>query len=221
LKAILIYIIIGLSFYSCKKDEYELDYESKDIAYFGSHIGSYYIYEVKEIVYDDFQNSIDTFNYQIKEYNESEFYDNLNRKATRIERFRRNNDTSIWQYLNTWYSVASRTMVERVENNIRFVKLSFPVSVDAVWNANSFNMDVDNNVYYGLMHQTYRLNNQHYDSAISVEGNTIKTIFRERAFKEIYAKNIGLVYKNFVHIDKAGLLQKGVRLSYELLHYEP
>lgn len=216
MRLLVLYIFICLLIAGCKKDEYELNYNSFDRMYFNQKLSAYSIYDVEEIIYDDFSNSVDTFYYQLKEHNESVFSDNLGRKAMRIDRYRSDGDTNVWTYLNTWYAVSDSLMVERVEDNKRLIKLSFPITNEAVWNSNALNMDNINNVFYGLRHQKYKLDAFQFDSAVSVESNTIINSFRERAFKEVYAKNIGLVYKYYVYIDKVGNQMRGVRLVYRL-----
>jgi hypothetical protein len=177
------------------------------------------IYQVNEIIFNDFTNTSDTFNYQLREFNESVFTDNLGRRAMRIDRHTRKSDTSDWKYLNTWYAVVNPEMVERVEDNKRLIKLSFPISNDAVWNANSLNTDNPNNVFYGLMHQSYKLDTFSFDSAVSVRSTPRLNSSTERAFEEVYAKNIGLVYKNHVQVDRSGSVRRGFKLKYRLIKY--
>jgi len=221
LKYVILYSAIVLTLFACRKDEYDTVRRSSDNRYFNQKSGAYSIYSVFEVVYDDFANTIDTSEYQLMEKNEAQFKDNLGRYATRIERYRRSNDTAEWTYINTWYSVSDEQMAERVEDNKRFIKLSFPITIDAVWNANSLNMDNVNNVYYGMMHRAYKQDTFTFDSVVSVESGTINNAFRERAYKEIYAKNIGLVFRNYVYIDKLGLLLRGSRIRYQLIRHVP
>ena len=212
---------MGISFFACKKDKFESVNTSNDKKYFSLKIGSYSEYSVQDILYDDFKNTIDTLNYQIKEVNESSFKDNLGRNAIRVDRYIRNNDTINWDYLNTWYAAIDAHSVERVENNSRKIVISFPISYDAVWNSNEFNMDYVNNVFYTSFHKPYTINSTRYDSSISIESVVISNSVKERAYKEVYVKNIGLVYKNIVFIDKIGTLQRGRRLNFKLLRHVP
>lgn len=178
-------------------------------------------YQVEEIVYDDFKNSIDTLNYLLKEFNESIFIDNLGRKSIRIDRYKRDNDTLTWNYINTWYTSYDDHSIQRIEDNLRKTILSFPISFEAIWNTNEFNMDYVNNVFYTNLFQKYRINNFQFDSSITIESVTVSNSFKERAYKEVYAKGLGLVYKNVVFIDKIGMLQRGKKTIYKLVHYEP
>jgi hypothetical protein len=219
LSRVLIAISILLSLCTCRKDEYDTSYRPIDKQYFNFKVGAYFIYNVDEIKFDDFTNTSDTLHYQLRELNESVFKDNLGRDAIRVDRHTRSSDTSVWKYLNTWYAVQDPEMVERVEENKRFIKLSFPISNDAVWNANSLNTDNANNVFYGWMHQRYKLDTFVFDSAINVKSTPRTTSTSERAFEEVYAKHVGLVYKYQVQVDKAGTLFRGYKLKYRLYQY--
>ena len=192
-----------------------------DKNYISSKIGSYSDYAVQEIIYDDFKNTIDTFNYQIKEVNESTFKDNLGRNSIRIDRYKRNHDSINWDYLNTWYTSVDAHSIERIENNIRKIIISFPITNDAVWNSNEFNMEYVNNVFYTSLHKPYTLNSTKHDSSITIESVLVSNSVKERAYKEVYIKNIGLVYKNIVFIDKIGNLQRGRRLNFKLIRHVP
>jgi len=204
---------------ACKKDTYEQYTRNTDVAYYNDSVGSLSVFAVSEIVFDDFSNSSDTFRYQIMEVNESEFNDNLGRKAIKIDRYKRQTDTSLWQYLNSCYSVSEFNMVERVEDNKRFIKLSFPVSSDAVWNSNAHNLDNAINVFYGTIGKPYTLDTFKFKKTISVESTIINNSFRERSFKEIYALGLGLVFKNQVAIERNGSQWRGYKINYKLLRH--
>lgn len=219
IRAFILILSVLIAISSCKKDETEVYKSNSDLAYFNSSKGTFIIYDVLDITYDDFTNTIDTARYQIREFNESIFTDNTGTPGVRIERSIRNDHQSDWKYLNTWYSVIGKQSIERVEDNKRFIKLSFPVTTDAVWNSNSLNMDNAINVFYGLIRKRYQMGTFKFDNVISVESATIANKLRERAFREIYAKNIGLVYKYYVNIEKNGELSKGKRITYVLNTY--
>lgn len=212
-------ILMTLFVSSCKKDEYETYKGNNDISYYNLKVGAYVTYDVTEIIYDDFTNSIDTSVYEIKEYNESVYTDNLGRKGIKLDRYTKNKTTGLWDYLNSYYSINGVHSIERVEENKRMIKLSFPVTTDAVWNSNSLNMDNAINVFYGLIHKKYQQDAFKFESVISVESANVINSFRERSFREIYAKNIGLVFKYYVNIEKNGNIWRGVKLTYRLKDY--
>jgi len=215
------YIILILTLvYGCKKDQFETYDRTKDSDFFVDQAGVSNIYKVNEIIFDDFTNSSDTTDYQLLEKNDTYFIDNLGRRAIKIDRYKRLSDTSVWKYLNSWYAVKASDMVERIEDNKRFVKISFPITEDAVWNSNAYNMDNANTVFYGFIDQRYNLDTFKFKSALSVESANINNPSRERSFREIYVRGIGLVFKNQVNIDKVNNQFRGYKIRYQLIKHE-
>lgn len=206
---------------SCKKDVYETGRTPGGPEYFNMKTGSWSVYSVYEVLYDDFTNSTDTLIYQLKEHNESQYKDNLGRNAMRIDRYIRSKDSTPWQYLNTWYASADKYSAERVEDNSRIIKLSFPLSEEAVWDANALNSGSSSMVFYGLINRPYTLDSTRFASVVSVEGSNYSSSGKERAFREIYAKGIGLIYRNYVQIDTdiTGKLKRGIRQNLKLIQH--
>jgi hypothetical protein len=124
--------------HACSKDkevvQVEIGYE-----YFPDEVGNFIIYQVDSIHYNDFTLSIDTFKFQIKEKISENFTDLSNRVTQRIERFYRKNETENWVLKDVWFSNKTNNSAEKVEENIRFVKLVFPLKKDNEWNGNRYN----------------------------------------------------------------------------------
>lgn len=212
-------IIVFLA--ACKKDTYETYVRVTENSYYNDTLGVYNIYKVNEIKFDDFTNTSDTFNYQLMEFNDTFFVDNLGRKALKVDRYKRISDTSLWVYINSCYSVLDINMLERVEDNKRMIKISFPITLDAVWNSNAYNLDNAINVFYGLINKPYTLDNFKFRKVISVESTIVNNSKFERSYKEIYASGYGLVFKNQVNIEKSnnGDLVRGFKINYRLLKH--
>ena len=93
--------------------------------YFPNDSGIWVQYVVDSIDYDDeFGN--DTFQFQLLEKIESKSIDNEGRDAQRIERLKRPNDSSIWRIKDVWYANLTESKAEKIEENLRYVKLNFP-----------------------------------------------------------------------------------------------
>ena len=214
----LIFILFALG---CKKDNYETIIRSTGKNYFNNIKGSSNIYKIEEIIYNDFFNTIDTQRYFLKEKNDTFFNDNLGRKSMRIYRYKSIKDTTKWQFLNAWYSTVDNFTAERVEDNKRLVKLSFPLTEDAIWNYNAFNTDNGLNLFYDFIHQKYTLNTIVFDSAIAIKSETIVNLVKERQYQEVYVNYIGLVYKNQINLDKNGNLKRGYKIKQTLIKHEP
>lgn len=209
---LLLIIIIGIA--SCKS---EIDTKPRQTGpeYFNNKLGSWIIYKVDSIVFNDFhapQQGIDTFRYQIKEVISEKFVNASGNETNRIERFKRNNDTLPWVITNVWTSNLLASSVEKVEENIRYVKLSFPVSASKFWAGNQFNSLEAWEYSYRNIKTPITLNGFTFSNTITVlQKDSADDNFIEKRFaKEVYAENIGMVYKQLDTLETQNFIKKGL-----------
>jgi hypothetical protein len=204
---------------ACKKDV--VDYSKREIgfSYVNQSLNYTFLYQVQEIIYDDFFNKIDTFNYQILERNDTLFYDNLNQTVLRIERYKRKKDSSLWYYHETVSSRIDQYKYERNENNTKKVKLSFPITFETIWNANTFNSNNNTLVYYSEINAKKKINNQSYDSVLVIKSDAVFNSVGEKYYEELYAKQIGLIYSNIIFVEKSNNKTRGYKIKYTLLNH--
>jgi hypothetical protein len=207
---IFIFLFVLLFISTCKKEdnnELEMGYE-----YYPVNLGAWYIYSVDSTFYDDFDSTINTLSYQIKEVYADTFTDLEGRLSYTINRYKRDNDSSDWIKSDVWYETITECRVERIEEDVRYEPLIFPVKNDAEWDLNSFNS-------YSVYNKWGRLDNTKMQIMIkdTLVGETYKadsltyyentaTIFYEFStyvnyefYQAIYAKDIGLVYKKMTY----------------------
>ena len=102
---------------------------------------------------------------------------------------------------DVWNATRSNVRYEKVEEDERFIRLTFPVKEGATWNGNAFNQqdawdyeytDVDvARTYNGLsFSQTARV----------LQIDEFNFVQKHKAY-EVYAKNVGLVYKYYKYLD--------------------
>lgn len=193
--------ILGLMAVSaCKKDS-TIPADPYFRNYFPAEVGSYIIYDCDSIVYDDFNGTVDTFRFQIKEHYKSSFVDNSGRNALRIERWKKPADTLSWFLKDVWYVVASDNQVEKVEEDVRYIKLSFPVKEARRWDINALNSLGSRTVNYKDVHQTYAVAGVSYDSTVTVVNTDPENLVSEYRNTEVFAANKGMIYKNYVDVD--------------------
>lgn len=185
---------------SCKKDKnieapLDLGYN-----YYPTTTGKWVAYDVDSIVYDDFKKTIDTFHFQVKEVIESHFLDNSGRETERIERFHRKSDNEPWQLRDVWSSNRTATSAEKVEEDQRYVKLSFPLKKGRKWNGNAFNSFEEEEYKLENFDQPLKIGTLEFDSTLSVLQVADSNFIEKKFVKEIYAKNIGLIYKKYIHV---------------------
>jgi len=204
---------------ACKKDVFDRSKRENGTSYVNQTLDYHFLYQVQEIIYDDFFNKIDTFNYQILEINDTFFYDNLNQTVMRIERYKRNNDSALWNYHETVSSRIDNYKYERNENNTKKVKLSFPITFETIWNANTFNSNNNTLVFYNEINVRKNIDNNWYDSVLVIKSDPVFNSVGEKYYEEQYAKHIGLIYSNIIFIEKSNNKTRGYKIKYTLLNH--
>lgn len=218
---ILLVTAIVLSGQSCKKSS-DLPPEDMGYNYFPYEPGDYLIYDVDSTYYDDFFDTVYNFNFKIKEYYESYFYDSQGRLSIRIERWYKWNDTTKWFLRDVWYSTITPAMAERTEENVRITKLVFPVRNHTKWDGNAFN--IFDKEYYEYENQDERMiiGAFTFDSTVTVIQNVSSNLIEDIYKTEVYARNVGLVYKRFRDITKdfvSGDIVSGTDYTWTLIEY--
>ena len=217
-KKIFLPFVLILFFYSCKKEKAIVDLHYD---YFPVKTGTWVIYNVDSIAHNDFTYTVDTFDFQVKEIIESEFADNEGRATQRIERYYRNNADSTWLLRNVWASNRTEKTAERVEENIRYVKLIFPIVNNAKWNGNIANTLDDVSYEYKGIHTAYSLNSIKFDSCLIVQHENELTPYSDKFGEEVYANHIGNIYRKYTNLVKQadGTVTSGHDYSYKAISW--
>ena len=163
--------------------------------YFPLRVGQYEIYSVDEIRYSQISEP-ETLAYEMKTDVVDSFKNTTGTITYVIHRSTRADANSPWIFLDTWSARADENEAVHVEGNIAFVKLSFPLKQGSEWDGNRLNsMEPDD---YEVLS---------YDEPFITEGSAFeRTLTVEQEFNddpivftdirtEVYARGIGLVYK--------------------------
>jgi hypothetical protein len=187
------------------------------INYMPLEVGKYIMYQLDSTVFTNLGTKKEIHSYIIKDTTEAIVSDNLGRKAFRISRLIRNKiDTTSWLHIDSYLAIADSTRLEIIESNKRFIKLQVPIKNGFYWKGNSYINTISlpgfqylNNWEYTYedVSKTVRLNAQNYPNSISIQqrNDTIgvpsnRSTYSEINYsKEIFSKNIGLIYKEFLH----------------------
>lgn len=206
-------IILLLFATSCEKQG-----EAEDFYYdyFPIEIGRYVVYDVDETIYD-LQTTSEQ--YQIKELIESEFTDNLGRPSLRVERYKRATDADDWEIKDVWYFTRTASNAEKVEENVRYVKLSFPVRNYQEWDGNIYNTENEWLYYYDSIGDDRTINGLNFDKTIKVVQRDNSNLIEQEEAYEIYAKNIGLIYRKLIDLDFNNSQITGRELSQTVIGY--
>lgn len=202
-------LAIGLAFSSCTQNYEEVDATTFGFEYYPVETGRSWVYLSDSIVYSRGGNQIDTFTSYIKEEIGDYIEDLEGNRIYKIFRSMKRDEDGIWQRLNTWTTYVDKSRAIRTEENIKLIKMVFPLRLNQRFDGNAF---VDENykilvngelmdVYKDWRHRVERLGGKEEFNGDEVETCYInlvedESIIDKRDVKEIYAKGIGLLRKS-------------------------
>lgn len=191
--------------------------------YMNLGVGKFVTYRLDSFKYVNFGQTDTTVKYQAKDVIEAAITDNLGRPGWRVVRYLNDSAAQGAWVPNITYSItANASTLEVNENNFRFLKLKAPVKDDFSWKGNSYINTVappdplvepdfsyldDWDYTYQNVDQPFTVSAITVDSTVTVsQRDEILGIpdnvdsYSERNFSvEVYGKNIGLIYKDFLH----------------------
>jgi hypothetical protein len=218
-------LIAALAFlWSCKKKD---SFTSAPISdYYPLTVGKYITYDMDSTVLPPFGSTFVHHFYQAKDSVSAQITDNLGRPAFRILRFIRTDASKPWTPNNTFMAVLADSILEYTEDNLRFLKLVRPIVNDFSWNGNRYltstpygqdwasDFMADWQYTYQNVGAPQTIGSTTFDNTITVferddaTGTPVDvgtTLYAEQTnSSEVYAKGVGLVYKNFFHMEYQG-----------------
>lgn len=197
-RALLLILAIA-SFASCRNDREER--ATKGTEYFPIKIGTVKIYDVDTINYNPFNLTVDTISHEIREEVVEMFVDAAQDTVYRVELSTYSTEKSMWiPFRSLLRKVKDNYAIEAMEN-VQEVKLLFPIAQyktkgsNYVWNTNMFNASEPVMVKYTSVFSSYFNGIRGFNDCVSVKLNKPLTGRVNDVREEVYAKNVGLVYR--------------------------
>ncbi len=179
---------------ACNTEEANLDIVPAGNDFFPLEKGRFISYNVSETNY--FLNSPSTQStYQLKEVIADSYKDLVSGTTYRIERYKRNNGRENWILLNVWTARNTYQSAVKVEENVPFVKLVFPVELFKKWNGNSFNTIGEDNYEMRDFGKSFSFAGKNYKETLTVLQQNDSTLVSKDKRREVYAKGVGMIYK--------------------------
>ncbi|MEO9210098.1 MAG: hypothetical protein ABI208_03320 [Ginsengibacter sp.] len=210
-------------FTSCKKEIEVLNPHTLD-NYFPLEVGKQITYALDSTLFLNFGKTRTVISYQAQDRIDAKITDNLGRPSYRIFRYIRKDNTKPWVFSNTFMATPTNNTIEYVENNLRYVKLKFPIRQGDTWKGNTYinttSIDVDlrylddwdyeyDSVGVPLTLNSLLINNtitvKERDEFIGQDPSIPSTLYAEKNYsKEKYGKGIGLIYRECMHWEYQG-----------------
>ena len=210
--SIIIFVIIGIIvFSSCENQIENYNPDREGTKYFPLKTGNTWIYSVDSIIYDRAGTIVDTIHHVVKEIITSSFEDNEGNTNYQIERYTQENKN--WIISDIWFAMKNETQAIRNEDNLRFIKMIFPIKDGINWDGNSY-IDSENiivkiagepiKMYNHWLYRYIRtddsetIGNNVYDNVCVIQQVDDENSIQKRYSLEKYVKDIGLVYKEMI-----------------------
>jgi hypothetical protein len=210
-----LFVLIASTIQSCTStsDDFQLDFGRE---YYPVRVGSSWEYQIDSII---FTPTSQTKSYHsttlIKEVIADTFIDNSGFTIFRIERFERTADSLPWTIKRVLSSSISNDRAIRTEDNLRFIKMAFPLRKNSTWNGNAhFNSNLIVNVaseslemFKGWKSKIVAvgvadtIDSMKFPEITKIQLAEFENLIELRRGVEKYAKNIGLIYKELWVLD--------------------
>lgn len=172
--------------------------------------GHYVIYDVDSIIFDDFNQRIDTFSLEMKDEIGDSIIDDEGRTSYLVKRSTRYKSTDPWVTNHIFYITQDLFKLEWKENNLRFIKMVYPTKLNKKWSGNKFiNASSDLSwlnewdYKYTDVSTSFNTGRKNYpnahiiDQADFIDGKPdISSAYSAKTYsREVFAQNVGMVYR--------------------------
>lgn len=197
--SLLLVLITSVYFISCRTEAEER--VTKGEEYFPLKTGDLKYYAIDTIIYNLFERRIDTITSVVREEVVEWFLDASLDTVYRIELSTYSIPKVEWVVFRSYErKVKDNYALEKMENSTE-VKMLFPIAQyktkgsSYTWNANMFNNKEPVMVKYSSVFTSFHNGINPYNDCVSIKMNKPQTGVINSIREEVYAKNIGLVYR--------------------------
>ncbi|RIJ41540.1 hypothetical protein [Pontibacter oryzae] len=202
MRNVLLLLVLLTGLLSACNDKYkDPDPEAMGYDYFPLEVGDFRIYNVTDIRFKS--NKGDTTRFQMRERVDATFYDQTNTLNYKVIRSIRVDASTPWVDDSVYTIIQNKTNLLLTKNNTKYVKMVFPVKEGKSWTADAFNdrfinVDEKERSSYTNVGEAYTAGENTYGNTVTViQGTPSDGILILDDRKEVYAAEVGLVYRVF------------------------
>lgn len=241
-KVLFAFILTACLFISCGEESKMLDGDQFGYQYFPLEADKYWIYSVDKTTVDDAGATIIDESVFVKEEITEKFADSAGDTLFRLQRSESSTQNGVYTITDVWTASKSSELAIRTEENLRFVKMIYPISVGTSWEGNQFDelievfvADEKVQVYkdwgdYECVAKGISLSagGTAYEDVLSIEQGNFNSDIERRYAIEHYAPDIGMIKKEMIILDTQCICpgeewiekaEKGFTLTMELVEH--
>lgn len=206
---------LALVFAACENEIEVLEDVDDNENFYPLELGKYWVYQMDSIIFDnEGRDRYETTSFIREEIVEILNPDELPRYV--IEVSYKNNIDAEWSFLKNWSVYVEDNKLIRNEDNLRFIKLIYPITTGVSWDGNSF-IDSRTEVlvsgealamfknywdYKFLDRQESELIGiQTYDDVLTIQQSDDENDLEIRISNEKYAKDVGMISRHLQILD--------------------
>ncbi len=206
-KALALLLFAASIFMSCEDQFIELPADELGTQYYPVEMGKYWIYQVDTTIVlrrGEYYNS-SSF---VREEIVSDFINSAGDTAYILQRSISNSQSGPFISTDRWVIEKTNQSLIRIEENLRFVKMNFPIVLNSEWDGNQFDQKLEVFVgqetieqylewEYKVLGKTANktINGVPYDKVLEIQQANYETEIEERFSHEWYAPDVGLIYR--------------------------
>lgn len=212
---LLLAFALNIALFSCKKPDDRPAPPEAEQEYFPLEVGKWVIYDVDSTIWDDTFCVERFYHYQVRHLVADTFTDEQNRPSYRIERSIRRRATDKWEQETVMYATNTGKSLEVVDDQLRFIKMTFPIENAKTWEGNSYILTKDpNHAFYADWIYEYRLVGEPFNTGFKIFDKTLVVeqideqlsdpeLFPEEfssrtSSREAYASGVGMIYREYI-----------------------
>lgn len=194
----------------CSNESEPFEEGNLDMSYYPLEVGNSWTYRSDSIRYSSEGNQIDTFSGFIRETITDNFIDNAGDSVFRIQREFKRNLTDSWEISDIWVSSISGLSITKTEENLKFIKLVFPLTENRAWDGTAF---IDTEQQFDIaggerlaIYRNWSSKIESLDNTVTIEAVSYPDVAEvtqashedqidRRYVLERYARNVGLIYQ--------------------------
>ena len=189
---------------------------SDDQSFFPLELGNYWVYEVDSIIFrPEITIEIDSVHLWMREEIVDTILDNSGNTLFVIEQSERYNPADSWAFKQLLTVGLIDNQLIRTENNLRFIKMVFPIQLFQQWDGNLFidpttivrvggeTIEMFKDWSYSTVAEGESVNieGENYDNVITIAPAQSENLIELRMVEEQYAKDIGLISRTLEILD--------------------